>query len=329
MSPIGPLLVALGIGLVLMPVVRRAGLALGLVDRPVDDLKIHRRPVSILGGFAVVAATLGAMTALGRPPTAAVVGGVVLALALGLADDRWSLPARGRAIGQALVGLLLVAGGLRLEPLGILGAAGMVFTVVACANAVNMLDGQDGLAGGLSTIAALGLAWLAGMSGDGLGLGLGLALAGGLVAFLAWNRPPARLFLGNGGAYAVGTLLAVLPATISAAGGWRGLLAAGVCLGVFALEFTLTVGRRLFSRTPLVTGDRFHSYDLLADRGHGRGPVTLAFWGLAALAVALGVLVHQTPLPVGIGATVLAGAATLGSGVYLSVRISRPVRRAP
>jgi UDP-GlcNAc:undecaprenyl-phosphate GlcNAc-1-phosphate transferase len=327
MSPTAPFLAALGIGLVLMPVARRAGLALGLVDRPGDDLKIHRGPVSVLGGVAVVVAALGATTGLGEAPPPAVVGGVVLALALGMSDDAWSLPVWARAGGQALIGLVLVAGGLRLEPLGILGAAGMVFTVVACANAVNMLDGQDGLAGGLATIGALGLAWLAAVSGDGLGRGLGLALAGGLVAFLAWNRPPARLFLGNGGAYAVGTLLAILPATISAAAGWRGLLAAGVCLGVFALEFTLTVGRRLFSRTPLVAGDRLHSYDLLAERAGGRGRATLAFWGLGGLAVVLAVLVQNAPLLVGIGTIVIVGAASLGCGVYLTAPIGR-VRRA-
>ncbi len=223
--------VALAISVLATPIAGRLGRALGLVDRPADALKIHRAPVSILGGVGAVGAAFAAAAALGHPPSGWVLGAGALALALGLADDVRALPASARAAGPAAAGALLVAGGLRLEPLGVLGGAAMVFAAVACANAVNMLDGQDGLAGGLAAGAALGLAGVAG-PGTGGGPELGLALTGALIGFLVWNRPPARVFLGNGGAYAVGVLLAALTAG-PAGTGWPGLLAAAAGMGVF------------------------------------------------------------------------------------------------
>jgi hypothetical protein len=82
----------------LTPLARRVGLALGLVDRPDDGLKIHPHPVPVLGGVAVIVTTVGAMVALGRPPSWSVAGAVALALATGVADDVRPLPAWLRAM---------------------------------------------------------------------------------------------------------------------------------------------------------------------------------------------------------------------------------------
>jgi UDP-GlcNAc:undecaprenyl-phosphate/decaprenyl-phosphate GlcNAc-1-phosphate transferase len=306
-----PLALALG----LTPIARWVGLSLELVDRPGEDLKIHRAPVPILGGLAVVASAWAGMLLLRHPPALWVVVATALALALGLADDVASLPPWSRATLQGVAGFLLVAGGLRVEPLGVLSGLGVVVAVMASANAVNLLDGQDGLAGGLSAIAALGLVAVSFHAGGQLGFDQGLALAGALVGFLAWNRPPARIFLGNGGAYAVGTLLAALAANATARGDWRLLLAAGLCMGPFIFELTLTVARRIVGAGSLVAGDRLHSYDLLAARSLGRTAVTLLFWALGAAAAALGVLVSHIPLSAGLILTAVAAAAALASGL--------------
>lgn len=309
-------LVALGAGLVLTPAARRLGLATGAVDRGGDRLKIHSKPVPVLGGLAVVASTLGALWGLGPRPAVAVVGAVVLALGTGLMDDIRSLSPRTRVLLEAAAGVILVAGGLRLEPLGPFGGAGVVLIVLACTNAVNLLDGQDGLAGGLAAIAALGLAALAGPGGAA---GLGLALAGGLAGFLVWNRPPARIFLGDGGAYAVGIILAILAARATATGGWHGLLAAGVSLGVFAFELALTIIRRVCSRDPLSGGDRLHSYDVLARRTRNRPVVTLAFWALGGLCAGLALVMRSLPLE----ATMFAATAACTAGAFAASHLAR------
>lgn len=321
-------LLAAAIAVVLTPVAARVGMALGLVDQPTDELKIHRAPVPLLGGAAVVAAVLMGGVIAGQAEPLAVAAATVLALAVGLVDDARPLPAWARVAGQSAAGLVLVAGGLRLDPLGALAAAGVVGVVLACANAVNIVDGQDGLAGGTAAISAVGLGLLAARTGDPAPAALGLALAGALAGFLVWNRPLARIFLGNGGAYAVGTLLAVLATRAVAGGGWRELLAAGVCLGMFVFELVFTIIRRLLARERVVSGDRLHSYDLVA-AGMGRGAVTILFWGLTLAAVGLGLLISTLPIA---SATVIAaagGVAATAFGLGLWSRRARAVRRAP
>jgi UDP-GlcNAc:undecaprenyl-phosphate/decaprenyl-phosphate GlcNAc-1-phosphate transferase len=323
-----PAILALGFSVFLTPAVGRVGRLLGLVDRPKDELKIHADPVSVLGGVAVVGAVVAAMVVVGGRLPLAPMAGVTLALAAGLADDVRPLPAWARVAGQSAAGLVLVAGGLRLDPLGALAAAGAVGVVLACANAVNIVDGQDGLAGGTAAISAAGLALLAAGAGDQDAVALGLALAGALAGFLVWNRPPARIFLGNGGAYAVGTLLAVLATRAVTGGGWRELLAAGACLGVFAFELVFTIARRLLARERLAAGDRLHSYDLLAER-MGRGAVTVLLWGLGAASVGLGLLISTLPTASATFIAAAGGVAATAFGLGLWSRRARAVRRAP
>jgi UDP-GlcNAc:undecaprenyl-phosphate/decaprenyl-phosphate GlcNAc-1-phosphate transferase len=321
-------LIAFGIAVAVAPVAGLMGARLGLVDRPTDELKIHRAPVPLLGGVAVVVAVLVGGVVAGQAEPLAVAAATVLALAVGLVDDARPLPAWARVAGQSAAGLVLVAGGLRLDPLGALAAAGVVGVVLACANAVNIVDGQDGLAGGTAAISAVGLALLAARTGDPAPAALGLALAGALAGFLVWNRPPARIFLGNGGAYAVGTLLAVLATRAVAGGGWRELLAAGVCLGMFVFELVFTIVRRLLARERLVAGDRFHSYDLLAG-GLSRVAVTILLWTLGAASVGLGLLISTFPTVAATATAAAAGGAAAAFGLGLWSRRARAVRRAP
>jgi UDP-GlcNAc:undecaprenyl-phosphate/decaprenyl-phosphate GlcNAc-1-phosphate transferase len=290
-----PFVLAFGLAVVLTPAAARLARTVSLVDTPSGaggardeaSLKIHAQPIPVSGGAAVVAAVIGAVWLLGEGSAASVTAAVIVALASGIADDARPLPPWVRVQFQILAGLLLAAGGLRFGPEGAVGVVALVALTVACANAVNLVDGQDGLAAGLGAIAALGLGILAG----GWGQALGLAAAGALSGFLVWNRPPARIFLGNGGAYATGEILAALAAIVTQDQGVRGMLAAASCLAVFAFELATTVARRLRARVPLTTGDRRHGYDLLAIRLGGRTRSTLALWAVGAVAAAVGLLI--------------------------------------
>jgi UDP-GlcNAc:undecaprenyl-phosphate/decaprenyl-phosphate GlcNAc-1-phosphate transferase len=306
------LVFAFAIAVVLTPVGRWIGVRVGMVDQAGDDpLKVHPEPVSVLGGGAVIAAALGA-AALDAWPSGWVVGAIILAFATGLVDDLRRLPPPIRVVLQTATGAMLVAGGLGLEVFGPLAAAGTVLLVLACVNAVNLLDGQDGLAGGLAAIGSLGLAAVAAWEGQDAASALALALGGGLLGFLVWNRPPAQIFLGNGGAYAVGTFLAVLAAAV-ASRGWTELLAAGVCLGVLVFELAFTVVRRLGARASVSAGDRMHSYDLLAALSRSRTRSTVAFLCLGLGAAGLSLIVSRVALPVG---ALLAGLASVGAGLW-------------
>jgi UDP-N-acetylmuramyl pentapeptide phosphotransferase/UDP-N-acetylglucosamine-1-phosphate transferase len=202
-----------------------------------------------------------------------------------------------------------IAAGLPLDELGLSARVGVVVLLLLLANAVNLIDGQDGLAGGLGAIASVGLAAV--IAANGANPVLALAVAGALVGFLAWNLPPARVFLGNGGAYGLGALLTVLAAQATLEHGWHGLLAAGLCLGVFAFELTFTVVRRMLASQGLATGDRRHSYDLLARSAGNRDRSTLALWTLGAVSAGAGYASDQVSLAAAF--TMLAVAFVIGT----------------
>lgn len=330
MGDLVPVGLALGVAFVLAvllsQVARWAGLRLGIVDRAGQDpLKVHSEPISVLGGIAVTAAVVASLGAVGEQLSWWVLGAVSLTLVTGFVDDLLRLSALLRMLLLAAAGLTLIAGGFGLEVLGGAGAAAAVLLLLACGNAVNLLDGQDGLAGGIAAIAALGLAALAAAEGQGAVSALGLSIAGALLGFLVWNRPPARIFLGNSGAYAVGALLAVLAGSV-AYRGWSELLAAGACLGVLVFELAFTTVRRLGSRTRVFGGDRLHTYDLLAGLLRSRTRATLVFWGLALACSGLGLVVARVPLPAAILLVVLASAGAGLWGVRLWARGTEQVR---
>jgi UDP-GlcNAc:undecaprenyl-phosphate GlcNAc-1-phosphate transferase len=300
-----PFLTALLLGVVLVPLARATGTAVGVVDRP-GKLKIHARPVPLTGGIAVIGATIAAVAIVGPALEGAVAAAIAGALALGLVDDVRPLSAWLRVGLLGLIAIAIVAGDVELEPLGALAGVALVAGAILCANAVNVMDGQDALAGGLVTIAALGLAVLAHLAEARDAEVLALALAGGTLAFLWWNRPPASIFLGNSGAYAVGFTLAVLVGELSR-DGWRHLAAALLVLGVFAFEVVSTLARRAAARGSLTGGDRNHSYDVLSGPGPGgRTRAALTLWTVAAIAAGLALIVATAPVPIASGTGALA-----------------------
>jgi UDP-GlcNAc:undecaprenyl-phosphate/decaprenyl-phosphate GlcNAc-1-phosphate transferase len=299
-----PFFVAIALALVLTWAARRLGLATGLVDRPpaappegdgpaAEQLKIHTAPIPVLGGLGVVAAVGGALLVAGADLPLPAVAGVVMATAIGLVDDARPQPASVRMAALAVAGVP-IAVGLPLDELGLSARVGVVVLLLLMANAVNLIDGQDGLAGGLGAIASVGLAAV--IAANGADPVLALVVAGALVGFLAWNLPPARVFLGNGGAYGLGALLTVLAAQATIGHGWHGLLAAALCLGVFAFELSFTVARRLVGSQGLAVGDRRHSYDLLGRSRGNRDRSTLALWTLGAVSAGAGYASDQVSL---------------------------------
>jgi UDP-GlcNAc:undecaprenyl-phosphate GlcNAc-1-phosphate transferase len=309
-------LIAFALAAVLTPLAGLGGRALGLVDRPTPDpLKVHARPVPFTGGIAVIAAAIASLAIVGRTPRGLVTAAVVVSLVVGTIDDIRPLPPWLRLVLQAAIGVTI---GVAL-PIAVDGPVGVALTTLvtmATVNAVNLLDGQDGLAGGVSMLAALALAFVLDAESARQAGVAGLALAGGLAGFLLWNRPPAWIFLGNGGAYAVGAALAALAAAAGRVGGVQGAVAAGICLGLPALELLLTVARRLRSGARLASGDRHHTYDQVTGK-IGVVRSTLAFSAVGAVLGGLGVVAARGSLAVAVlilGAVAVAGIA---AGLWL------------
>lgn len=311
-------LVALALCAVLTPLLARLTARVGLLDRPSGDgLKIHAEPKPLSGGIGIVLATVSAAAIAGGAFDPWAVGAIIMMLAVGVVDDAVGLPPLVRLATQFAAGMILAVGGLTFGPLGVLGPIGVILAMPALTNAVNITDGQDGLAAGLALFASLGIWALATSQGDGGSLGP--AVAGALLGFLLWNRPPARVFLGDGGAYAVGCLLVVL--SVGSSRSWASILGTLLCLGPFAMELVSTVIRRALGKGSLVSGDREHVYDLLARHLGGWTRSTVVMWGVGALGALLGLIVYRLPAP--------AGAATVAVAAGLAATAAMVLRRAP
>lgn len=268
------------------PVLIKVALRWGIVDRP-GHLKPHVRPTPYLGGVAIfVGLTVGVLMG-PSPPVLVVPLGV--ALVLGLIDDARTLAPATRLVTEMLLGAGVAV---------VVGAVGPVrfltvmLTTVVLVNAANFVDGADGLAASVCSVSFAGLAVLLSPSWTYLAVAAAAAGAG----FLVYNRPPARVYLGDSGAYLLGTGLAILVGALmveSDLAGTPGYALAGTILAVVAypvVEIVSTVIRRVAGRTPLFQGDREHLYDRMADRGFGPYVVLVMLSGVHLLAVLAAVL---------------------------------------
>jgi UDP-GlcNAc:undecaprenyl-phosphate GlcNAc-1-phosphate transferase len=255
---------------------------LGIVDRP-GPLKPQKSPVPYLGGAAVLAgAIIG--SAVGRPWF---IVPLVLAVVLGVVDDAKGLSPWIRLAGEIAIGVAVaVIVPTHLSPY--VGPPLVVLGTVLLVNGMNFLDGLDGLAAGVAATTSVGFAVLLVGSGRYLAVGLACALAG----FLVFNRPPARIYLGDSGAYLLGTTLAVLLALAWSHGVRSEVSSASLLLVVIPpAEIAFAVVRRLRSGQSLVLGDRSHPYDRLVRRGWPPLGASLVYVAAAALLTGSAILV--------------------------------------
>jgi UDP-GlcNAc:undecaprenyl-phosphate/decaprenyl-phosphate GlcNAc-1-phosphate transferase len=244
-------------------------------------------------------------------------GGIALAsfviMLVGLLDDILDISPRKKILGQIVAAGLLLLGGvgdrmanvlfvsLPWQPpivLLLLISAFMCLVLVICTcNATNLLDGLDGLAGGVTGIIALGFLalavwmamWAQFPASDAVRVSLCLAMAGAVLGFLPYNIPPASIFMGDAGSMLLGFFVATMMAMFCTEGSPRWLLAAMVVFALPILDTSLAVVRRLLSGKPVFAGDRSHLYDQLVDRGMKVPQVVGLFYILAAVAAIIGV----------------------------------------
>jgi UDP-GlcNAc:undecaprenyl-phosphate/decaprenyl-phosphate GlcNAc-1-phosphate transferase len=296
------LIVGFVIAVVATPVAAAIATKVGLVDRP-GPLKVHHRPVPYLGGAAVMAAIVGPVA--GAHPYVLIP--LAMAFVLGLADDLGDLTPVARILVEIGIGVAAAFVPAHHElPRVLLG----VVVVVLLLNAINLLDGLDGLA----TIVGVGSACGFAVALRGSSAVLPLALAGALVGFLVWNRPPARVYLGDAGSYLIGTALAVSmldalqrPAAVAAG--------ATLFVGVAAADTGVAILRRLRARRPLLRGDRGHVYDQLVDRGWPTigavGALAIAQAALTTAGIAIGRLSAGAALAATTGVIAVVGGTAI------------------
>lgn len=289
----------------------------GPLDAPVARSS-HAVPTVTSGGLAVLAAAalglalFGALAPEGRTDLGRVALAVGFAGALGLlgaVDDLFDLGAKPKLVLQALASVIFAALVARIEtlPLGlgmtaglgvVAGALGTALWLVVATNAVNFMDGADGLAGGCVAIALAALGAAGMVHGQPAVGAAALVAAAAIAGFLPWNLPARRLFQGDAGALFTGFLVAALAVVGATAQPERAL---SVYLAPFALtpfltDVLLTLAVRARKGRPLFQAHRDHLYQVWLTRtGRSHAALAVRAWAVTAAYAAAGFAAEWAP----------------------------------
>lgn len=277
--------------LLFVPMVRFLAVRINLVDQPDAERKLHSRPIALAGGVAVFASmvlamilslgyqngwTLDGFSELLTSRWKVLIGAACAILVLGLVDDAFTLRGRQKLLAQCLIAMVIVGSGSVMQkigflgydlPLGVFAIPISVLWLLIAINALNLLDGADGMATTVGMFVTGSLAVM-GMIHGGLTLNsiAALSLCGALAGFLVFNRPPATIFLGDAGSMMIGLVVGVLAM-------WCSLkettvvAAAPIAILILPLfDSTAAIMRRWLTGRSIYATDRGHLHHLLNDR---------------------------------------------------------------
>lgn len=302
--------------LAVTPLVRRLAVRVGAVVRP-DERRVHVRPTPTLGGIAMFAGLVAGMVTAwqldafvevfsGNSEPLGLLAAAAVILAVGVIDDLIEVSAPAKVAGTVLAASILVLSGISMLNFRVPFAGIVVLSpdwsylisvlwVLGMVQAVNLIDGLDGLATGIVGIAAgTFFIYSLRLTDEGLLLASTVAplaaivVVGMCAGFLPWNRHPARIFMGDGGALMLGLLMA---ASTMMVGGrtdqefsgqtfffFAPLFIPLLILGVPILDTAWAIIRRAASRQSVATADKDHLHHRLMRLGHGHGRSVVILW---------------------------------------------------
>lgn len=337
---------AIVISWLLTGVLRRVAIARGWFDLPTEARRVHVRPTPRIGGVAIAVATLVAalssvawhasLDAAEADKLLGVLGGGALLVGVGLVDDLHGLSPSKKLAAQVLAAGLAQWHGLQISSIGVpfgstieLGWLGIPVTtlwIVGVTNALNLIDGLDGLAAGTGSFAAIAIFVIAVVDGNVLVAIVCAALIGALLGFLRHNFQPASIFMGDSGSLFLGYTLATIAiwgATKSSAA--VSLAIPLLCLGLPIADSALAIVRRFVRGGSIFSADREHIHHRLLARGMThRGAVLVLYAGgallaLASLGLELGDDAQDTMILAAVAVLVLAAAKLLRVGSWREV----------
>ncbi len=294
------------------PLVRNLFLRLNIVDHPDGDRKLHVQPIPRVGGIPIAISYAAALAIMlffaphgakvwvqhahllkSMLPAAAVV------FLTGLIDDLIGLKPWQKLSGQAVAAAVAVALGARLT-ISHGGAESAWITLplsflwlIGCTNAVNLIDGLDGLASGVGLFAT-GVTLIAAILQGNTGLAMATApLVGCLLAFLRYNFAPASVFLGDSGSLTIGFLLGCFGLIWSQhSGSLLGMAAPLMALALPLLDVSLSISRRFMRSRPIFGADRGHIHHMVLALGFKPRDAALVLYGFCGIAAFLALLLN-------------------------------------
>ena len=302
---IGPVIAYL-LGVFIVPLVIAISKRKGLVDVP-NERKIHVKPVSRLGGVAIWSSTIltfAVLVLLSYYPSGSLLSGILIGSSLmfflGFIDDIYQLEAKFKFVIQFLIASVVFLLGIKIGSIFSINLNpffSYIFTVlwiVGISNAVNFIDGVDGLAGSVITISAVTLGLISTAISPDVGSALIAALiafilAGAVLAFLTFNFNPAKIFMGDSGALFCGFLLASLSITgIIEGNSPIGIIVPMFILAIPILDITFSSLRRILKGVSPFHADSEHIHHKLLHAGLSQNMtvLTLVFFALCFGAIA-------------------------------------------
>ncbi len=293
MQPILYILISFILTYTLVPLVIKLAFRVGAVDNP-SQRKVHTQPMPRLGGLAIYIGFTG-IVLLTQPLTQQIIGlliGGTIITILGIFDDIKDISPRLKLAGQILAACVLVVYNIDVDfithplgegilPLGYLSIPVTIFWIVGITNAVNLIDGLDGLAAGISVIAAITLAIVGFSEGQILMVTLALMLAASTLGFLRYNFHPARIFMGDSGSMFLGFNLGALAimglvksVTIIS------IFVPVLILGIPIFDTLFAIIRRIINDKPIFKADKEHLHHCLLNKGFTHKQTVLIIYAI-------------------------------------------------
>ena len=313
--------------MLLIPLILKASAEGRFFKRTTDFHHDGQNPVPRLGGLALVVAfvAIQLFAAVAYPDTKesaqdrlVILISSLAMFGLGFWDDLKPLGARKKLLGQILIAVFVCSFGISIQnfkvpftdqilPLHALGILITILWLVAITNLINLVDGVDGLAGGISLMLMALLAYQCNSTVQLLAAGM----VGALLGFLRFNFPPARIYLGDGGAYFLGFQIGIFSLVSSQKGSIVAALVAPMfVLGLPIVDIILAILRRGLRGLPVFRPDRRHLHHHLLDMGFSRRKVVLSIYGVTLVFMVMGFITfwskgHWTPILLGVFALIL------------------------
>ena len=306
-SALASFLISSAVAAALTPIVRVMASHLGVVDQP-GGRRVHTRVIPRLGGIAVVIAFFSALLVLFALETSLAqvffqqpqrvvgltVGGLLVA-GLGAVDDVVGVRAWKKLAVQCVAAMIAWSVGFRMEAVGLpflgnvqlgwMGAPITLLWIVGVINALNLIDGLDGLAAGIAFFACVTNFVVGALNGLPLVMLLSAALGGAVLGFLLYNFNPATIFMGDSGSMFLGFTLATTSMMGSSIQGSTtvALLVPVLSLGVPVMDTLFAMVRRILERRPIFSPDRGHIHHRLLDLGLTHRRAVLILYAVSVL----------------------------------------------
>ncbi|ELK47049.1 MraY family glycosyltransferase [Halobacillus sp. ACCC02827] len=301
------LLFCLIASVLITPLVKKMALKIGATDKP-NHRKVHKNVMPRLGGLAIfLSFALGIIFFFPESSyTWPVLIGATVIIITGVVDDMRELSAKVKLAGQLLAAAIVVIGGVQVEfinlpfggqlDFGYLSIPITILWIVGITNAINLIDGLDGLAAGVSAIALLTISGIAITMGNVFVVFAGLMMLGSTLGFLVYNFYPAKIFMGDTGALFLGFMISVLSLL-----GFKNVtlfsfIIPVIILGVPISDTLFAIVRRIIQRKPLSAPDKSHLHHCLLNLGYSHPETVLMIYAVSALFSLAAVIFSQATI---------------------------------